>query len=159
MLLYCYHRLDCCTLQDFSDRQTDPLTPTTYVSFGLALWCITTRTFLLLLHLFLSIPEVESVFHSICQTDSHTIHPLSTIPVLCLNKDNRLDGGYENVPTRDIHMKQVHMEQHWLHFLKEYSRPLQEKVFTGYYHNVGPRFLAGPSFPACSCFSSATTVI
>ncbi len=23
------------------------------------------------------------------------------------NKDERLDGGYENVPTRDIHMKQV----------------------------------------------------
>ncbi len=23
------------------------------------------------------------------------------------NKDDRLDGGYENVPTRDIHMKQV----------------------------------------------------
>lgn len=23
------------------------------------------------------------------------------------NEDTRLDGGYENVPTRDIHMKQV----------------------------------------------------
>lgn len=51
-------------------------------------------------------------------------------------QDERLDGGYENVPTRDIHMKQVFFEKEWLHFLNEYVRPVQEKVFTGYYHNV-----------------------
>lgn len=51
------------------------------------------------------------------------------------NKDPRLAGGYENVPTRDIHMNQVGMEQHWLYFLREYIRPVQEKVFTGYYHD------------------------
>ncbi|EEB15965.1 Procollagen-lysine,2-oxoglutarate 5-dioxygenase 3 precursor, putative [Pediculus humanus corporis] len=51
------------------------------------------------------------------------------------NKDLRLDGGYENVPTRDIHMKQIGLEYHWLYFLKEYVRPLQENVFIGYYHN------------------------
>ncbi|EYC27736.1 hypothetical protein Y032_0008g153 [Ancylostoma ceylanicum] len=97
------------------------------------------------------------------------------------NKDERLAGGYENVPTRDIHMNQttskklrfytvrgriwlkagralsrykksdktkqfvyilkrhevllqIDFERQWLFFLDEYVRPLQEKVFTGYYH-------------------------
>lgn len=52
-------------------------------------------------------------------------------------QDLRLDGGYENVPTRDIHMKQVGMEQHWLELLRQYVRPLQEHVFLGYTHEVG----------------------
>ncbi|XP_015120396.1 procollagen-lysine,2-oxoglutarate 5-dioxygenase [Diachasma alloeum] len=56
------------------------------------------------------------------------------------NHDSRLQGGYENVPTRDIHMNQVHYERQWLYFLKEYVRPLQELVFTGYFHNP-PRSL------------------
>ncbi|KAG7312983.1 hypothetical protein JYU34_000055 [Plutella xylostella] len=51
------------------------------------------------------------------------------------NKDDRLPGGYEAVPTRDIHMSQVGLERQWLHILKEYVRPLQEMVFIGYYHN------------------------
>lgn len=51
------------------------------------------------------------------------------------NKDLRLDGGYENVPTRDIHMKQVGLEAHWLEVLRLYVRPLQELVFTGYFHD------------------------
>ncbi|XP_059468645.1 multifunctional procollagen lysine hydroxylase and glycosyltransferase LH3 [Neocloeon triangulifer] len=51
------------------------------------------------------------------------------------NSDPRLDGGYENVPTRDIHMKQVGMEQHWLEFLRVFVRPLQEHVFLGYTHD------------------------
>ncbi|CAG9781920.1 unnamed protein product [Diatraea saccharalis] len=51
------------------------------------------------------------------------------------NNDKRLEGGYEAVPTRDIHMTQVGLDRHWLHILKEYVRPLQEMVFTGYYHN------------------------
>ncbi|CAI5441459.1 unnamed protein product [Caenorhabditis angaria] len=50
------------------------------------------------------------------------------------NKDNRLAGGYENVPTRDIHMNQVGYEREWLYFMDEYVRPIQEKVFVGYYH-------------------------
>ncbi|VDO95213.1 unnamed protein product [Heligmosomoides polygyrus] len=50
------------------------------------------------------------------------------------NADKRLQGGYENVPTRDIHMKQIDYERHWLYFLDEYVRPVQEKVFIGYYH-------------------------
>ncbi|KAI7697685.1 Multifunctional procollagen lysine hydroxylase and glycosyltransferase LH3 [Sarcoptes scabiei] len=51
------------------------------------------------------------------------------------NQDPRLAGGYENVPTRDIHMNQVGLEQHWLYFLREYIRPVQEKIFIGYYHD------------------------
>lgn len=51
------------------------------------------------------------------------------------NKDPRLDGGYENVPTRDIHMKQVGLEAHWLEVLRLYIRPVQELVFTGYFHD------------------------
>ncbi|TMS40194.1 hypothetical protein L596_006603 [Steinernema carpocapsae] len=50
------------------------------------------------------------------------------------HEDNRLTGGYENVPTRDIHMNQVGFERHWLYFVDEFVRPVQEKVFTGYYH-------------------------
>ncbi|CAL8072484.1 unnamed protein product [Orchesella dallaii] len=50
------------------------------------------------------------------------------------NYDSRLDGGYENVPTVDIHMNQVGMEAQWLEFLRLYVEPLQTKVFTGYYH-------------------------
>ncbi|EZA59211.1 Procollagen-lysine,2-oxoglutarate 5-dioxygenase [Ooceraea biroi] len=56
------------------------------------------------------------------------------------NHDPRLSGGYENVPTRDIHMNQVQYEPQWLYFLKEYVRPLQELVFTGYFHDP-PRSL------------------
>jgi len=51
------------------------------------------------------------------------------------NEDPRLAGGYENVPTVDIHMNQVGLERQWLHFLKLYVRPLQEHVFTGYFHD------------------------
>ncbi|KRT80915.1 hypothetical protein AMK59_4922 [Oryctes borbonicus] len=56
------------------------------------------------------------------------------------NEDTRLDGGYEAVPTRDIHMNQVGWERHWLYFLQKYVRPLQEHVFLGYFHNP-PRSL------------------
>ncbi|CAG5117998.1 unnamed protein product, partial [Candidula unifasciata] len=51
------------------------------------------------------------------------------------NEDPRLAGGYENVPTVDIHMNQIGLERHWLHFLREFVRPLQEKVFLGYFHD------------------------
>ncbi|CAH1960621.1 unnamed protein product [Acanthoscelides obtectus] len=54
--------------------------------------------------------------------------------------DERLEGGYEAVPTRDIHMNQVGWEPHWLKFLQKYVRPLQEKVFLGYIHDP-PRAL------------------
>lgn len=51
------------------------------------------------------------------------------------NEDERLAGGYEAVPTRDIHMSQVGLEANWLQFLMNYVRPLQEAVFWGYYHS------------------------
>ncbi|XP_052126964.1 procollagen-lysine,2-oxoglutarate 5-dioxygenase 1 [Frankliniella occidentalis] len=54
------------------------------------------------------------------------------------NKDERLAGGYENVPTRDIHMNQVGFDPQWLEFLKSYVKPLVERVFTGY-NNDTPR--------------------
>ncbi|XP_059611971.1 procollagen-lysine,2-oxoglutarate 5-dioxygenase [Phlebotomus argentipes] len=51
------------------------------------------------------------------------------------NSDKRLEGGYEAVPTRDIHMNQVGLEKLWLKFLQLYVRPLQEAVFVGYFHD------------------------
>ncbi|XP_039278780.1 procollagen-lysine,2-oxoglutarate 5-dioxygenase [Nilaparvata lugens] len=56
------------------------------------------------------------------------------------NKDERLPGGYENVPTRDIHMNQVDYERTWLELLQQFVRPIQEKVFIGYFHDP-PRSL------------------
>uniref|UniRef100_A0A0N4Z9N2 procollagen-lysine 5-dioxygenase n=1 Tax=Parastrongyloides trichosuri TaxID=131310 RepID=A0A0N4Z9N2_PARTI len=50
------------------------------------------------------------------------------------NEDKRLQGGYENVPTRDIHMNQIEFDRQWLFFLDEFVRPMQEKIFIGYYH-------------------------
>eukprot|EP00918_Siedleckia_nematoides_P034694 GHVU01075451.1.p1 GENE.GHVU01075451.1~~GHVU01075451.1.p1 ORF type:complete len:720 (+),score=75.26 GHVU01075451.1:2-2161(+) len=47
--------------------------------------------------------------------------------------DERLGGGYENVPTVDIHMNQLGYEREWLHLLREYVAPYNLKVFTGYY--------------------------
>uniref|UniRef100_A0A7E4UXT6 procollagen-lysine 5-dioxygenase n=1 Tax=Panagrellus redivivus TaxID=6233 RepID=A0A7E4UXT6_PANRE len=49
------------------------------------------------------------------------------------NFDKRLDGGYENVPTRDIHMNQVNFDNQWLKVVDDYVAPMQEKVFTGYF--------------------------
>uniref|UniRef100_A0A6Q2YB16 procollagen-lysine 5-dioxygenase n=1 Tax=Esox lucius TaxID=8010 RepID=A0A6Q2YB16_ESOLU len=47
--------------------------------------------------------------------------------------DERLAGGYENVPTVDIHMNQIGFEKEWLKFLKEYIVPVTEKLYPGYY--------------------------
>ncbi|KAG9346407.1 hypothetical protein JZ751_006718 [Albula glossodonta] len=47
--------------------------------------------------------------------------------------DERLAGGYENVPTVDIHMNQISFEKEWLKFLKEYIVPVTEKLYPGYY--------------------------
>lgn len=48
------------------------------------------------------------------------------------NNDPRLAGGYENVPTVDIHMNQMEFEQEWLWILHHYVKPLAEKVYLGY---------------------------
>ncbi|XP_015269070.1 PREDICTED: procollagen-lysine,2-oxoglutarate 5-dioxygenase 2 isoform X2 [Gekko japonicus] len=47
--------------------------------------------------------------------------------------DSRISGGYENVPTDDIHLKQVGLENEWLHFIREFIAPVTLKVFAGYY--------------------------
>ncbi|XP_033984218.1 LOW QUALITY PROTEIN: multifunctional procollagen lysine hydroxylase and glycosyltransferase LH3 [Trematomus bernacchii] len=47
--------------------------------------------------------------------------------------DERLAGGYENVPTVDTHMTQIGFEKEWLKFLKEYISPITEKLYPGYY--------------------------
>uniref|UniRef100_A0A8C4MH87 Procollagen-lysine,2-oxoglutarate 5-dioxygenase 1 n=1 Tax=Equus asinus asinus TaxID=83772 RepID=A0A8C4MH87_EQUAS len=49
------------------------------------------------------------------------------------NKDNRIQGGYENVPTIDIHMNQISFEREWHKFLVEYIAPMTEKLYPGYY--------------------------
>ncbi|CAL9694186.1 unnamed protein product [Knipowitschia caucasica] len=49
------------------------------------------------------------------------------------HKDERLAGGYENVPTVDIHMTQIDFEKEWLKFLKEFIVPVTEKMYPGYY--------------------------
>ncbi|CAF4651289.1 unnamed protein product, partial [Rotaria sp. Silwood2] len=49
------------------------------------------------------------------------------------HSDSRLAGGYENVPTDDIHMTQVGLQEHWLFILRDIVQPIQQKVFTGYY--------------------------
>lgn len=61
------------------------------------------------------------------------------------NKDERLDGGYENVPTRDIHMKQVGLHDQWLAFLKHFIQPVQRKTFAGYDSDVRDFALFFPS--------------
>uniref|UniRef100_A0A3Q2FXQ9 procollagen-lysine 5-dioxygenase n=1 Tax=Cyprinodon variegatus TaxID=28743 RepID=A0A3Q2FXQ9_CYPVA len=49
------------------------------------------------------------------------------------HEDKRIAGGYETVPTDDIHMKQIGFDKEWLHFLREYISPVTLKVFSGYY--------------------------
>ncbi|XP_066493442.1 procollagen-lysine,2-oxoglutarate 5-dioxygenase 1 [Tiliqua scincoides] len=49
------------------------------------------------------------------------------------NTDHRILGGYENVPTIDIHMNQINFEREWYKFLVEYIAPITEKLYPGYY--------------------------
>ncbi|KAM4652728.1 procollagen-lysine,2-oxoglutarate 5-dioxygenase 1 [Discoglossus pictus] len=49
------------------------------------------------------------------------------------NKDERLQGGYENVPTIDIHMNQVGYEKEWHKILLDFVAPITEKMYPGYY--------------------------
>nr|XP_006127968.1 procollagen-lysine,2-oxoglutarate 5-dioxygenase 1 [Pelodiscus sinensis] len=49
------------------------------------------------------------------------------------NTDSRLLGGYENVPTIDIHMNQIGFEREWYRFLLDYIAPITEKLYPGYY--------------------------
>uniref|UniRef100_A0A3Q2Y8H2 procollagen-lysine 5-dioxygenase n=2 Tax=Hippocampus comes TaxID=109280 RepID=A0A3Q2Y8H2_HIPCM len=49
------------------------------------------------------------------------------------HEDKRIAGGYETVPTDDIHMKQIGFDKEWLHFIREFIAPVTLKVFSGYY--------------------------
>uniref|UniRef100_A0A8C7QGA5 procollagen-lysine 5-dioxygenase n=1 Tax=Oncorhynchus mykiss TaxID=8022 RepID=A0A8C7QGA5_ONCMY len=49
------------------------------------------------------------------------------------HEDKRITGGYETVPTDDIHMKQIGYDKEWLHFIREFISPVTLKVFSGYY--------------------------
>ncbi|XP_076131950.1 procollagen-lysine,2-oxoglutarate 5-dioxygenase 1 isoform X2 [Alosa pseudoharengus] len=49
------------------------------------------------------------------------------------NTDTRIQGGYENVPTIDIHMNQVGYEKEWHKFLLDFIAPITEKMYPGYY--------------------------
>uniref|UniRef100_A0AAY4E9Z2 procollagen-lysine 5-dioxygenase n=1 Tax=Denticeps clupeoides TaxID=299321 RepID=A0AAY4E9Z2_9TELE len=49
------------------------------------------------------------------------------------HEDKRITGGYESVPTDDIHMRQINYEKEWLHFIREFISPVTLKVFSGYY--------------------------
>uniref|UniRef100_A0A8C5I2X3 procollagen-lysine 5-dioxygenase n=1 Tax=Gouania willdenowi TaxID=441366 RepID=A0A8C5I2X3_GOUWI len=49
------------------------------------------------------------------------------------HEDKRISGGYETVPTDDIHMKQIGFDKEWLHFIREFISPVTLKVFAGYY--------------------------
>lgn len=52
-------------------------------------------------------------------------------------QDSRIQGGYENVPTIDIHMNQIGFEREWYKFLLDYIAPITEKLYPGYYTKVG----------------------
>uniref|UniRef100_A0A672KYA3 Procollagen-lysine, 2-oxoglutarate 5-dioxygenase 3 n=1 Tax=Sinocyclocheilus grahami TaxID=75366 RepID=A0A672KYA3_SINGR len=89
-------------------------------------------------------PDMWQIFDNPVVRDSHVKHTSAetrmraqTNPVcvscVCLSQDERLSGGYENVPTVDIHMNQIQYEKEWLKFLKDYIVPVTEKLYPGYY--------------------------
>jgi len=70
----------------------------------------------------------------------HIIHELESIPGDIFEgsgktNDNRLAGGYENVPTVDVHFTQINFQQEWLKVLRDYVGPIQRRVFDGYSFN------------------------
>lgn len=72
---------------------------------------------------------------------------------MCCPQDSRLAGGYENVPTVDIHMKQVGYEDQWLQLLRTYVGPMTEHLFPGYHTKVGQGGLPPAPLPR-PCSSS-----
>eukprot|EP00045_Choanoeca_perplexa_P014895 m.178196 g.178196 ORF g.178196 m.178196 type:complete len:768 (-) comp16831_c0_seq1:1114-3417(-) len=46
--------------------------------------------------------------------------------------DNRLKGGYEPVPTQDIHLNQIDFAKSWRHIIQTYLRPITSYWYTGY---------------------------
>uniref|UniRef100_A0A672KT12 Procollagen-lysine, 2-oxoglutarate 5-dioxygenase 3 n=1 Tax=Sinocyclocheilus grahami TaxID=75366 RepID=A0A672KT12_SINGR len=81
-------------------------------------------------------PDMWQIFDNPVVRDSHVKH--TSAETLCVSErvsehDERLSGGYENVPTVDIHMNQIQYEKEWLKFLKDYIVPVTEKLYPGYY--------------------------
>uniref|UniRef100_A0A672KYD4 Procollagen-lysine, 2-oxoglutarate 5-dioxygenase 3 n=1 Tax=Sinocyclocheilus grahami TaxID=75366 RepID=A0A672KYD4_SINGR len=92
-------------------------------------------------------PDMWQIFDNPVVRDSHVKHtsaetrmraqtnPVCVCVSVCVEhvSDERLSGGYENVPTVDIHMNQIQYEKEWLKFLKDYIVPVTEKLYPGYY--------------------------
>ena len=57
------------------------------------------------------------------------------------NKDDRLAGGYENVPTVDIHFTQLGFQEAWLYIVKTYAAPMVTKHYIGYYPDSKPNLM------------------
>ena len=53
-------------------------------------------------------------------------------------------------------MKQIGYEEEWLEILKSYVMPMQQKVFDGYFNDVGVRLY---SFFSQLCLDGAWTVL
>lgn len=47
------------------------------------------------------------------------------------NDDPRIAGGYENVPTQDIHTKQIGWEESWVSILKRHVYPEMYRLYAG----------------------------
>eukprot|EP00035_Acanthoeca_spectabilis_P018494 m.393262 g.393262 ORF g.393262 m.393262 type:complete len:218 (+) comp16765_c0_seq21:434-1087(+) len=47
-------------------------------------------------------------------------------------RDSRLKGGYEPVPTQDIHFNQFGFDKTWKEILRRYIAPIAEHTFPGY---------------------------
>lgn len=62
--------------------------------------------------------------------------PILMVIFVILFQDSRIQGGYENVPTIDIHMNQIGFEREWYKFLLDYIAPITEKLYPGYYTKV-----------------------
>ncbi|EGD72106.1 PLOD2 protein [Salpingoeca rosetta] len=48
------------------------------------------------------------------------------------NKDERIQGGYEPVPTQDIHFNQIGFNNAWRFILRRFLRPVTSHYYTGY---------------------------
>ena len=48
------------------------------------------------------------------------------------SNDNRLSGGYENHPTRDVHMNQIGLDNQWKEILYTYIVPFTKHLYSNY---------------------------
>lgn len=51
------------------------------------------------------------------------------------HEDSRISGGYENVPTDDIHFNQVGWEKEWKEMIRKYIKPIVYSDYEGYTTN------------------------